>query len=126
MLSEKAEKIFKMKYAKGEESWEQMCYRVANHVAQAEVTDELQDEYFKKFYNLLYNKIFIPGGRILANSGTGISNLMNCLVLGIEDSRNGIYDTLKNAAELFAHGYGIGYNFSNLREEGATIKSAKG
>jgi len=69
---------------------------------------------------------FLPGGRIIANAGTGIKNLANCFVLGIEDSRQSIYGTLQDAAEVFADGGGIGYFFGNIREEGAEIKTTGG
>lgn len=130
-LSEKANKIFKMKYAsKPDETWEEACWRVALHVAKAEKQyGKSEEEVLKvaiKFYQLISNMYFLPGGRILANSGTGIKNLFNCFVLPIEDSRKSIYGALANAAEIFAHGGGVGYNFSHVREEGALINSTRG
>jgi len=124
ILNDKSLKIFKSKYAiHPEESWLDASVRVANHIA------SIEDDYntwANKFFDIIYEQYFIPGGRILANSGTNIYNLMNCFVLPIEDSRESIYGTLKDAAEVFAHGGGVGYNFSNVREEGATIKSTGG
>lgn len=111
-----------MKYSKNGENWEQACLRVASHVSSV----EKDEQYLKKFYELIYNLVFIPGGRVLANAGTGIKNLLNCFVLPVDDSRQSIYGTLQNAAEIFAHGGGIGYNFSNLREECAEITSTGG
>ncbi len=126
-LSEKANKTFNLKYkTKEDETWEGACLRVAQHVASAEVDEEKRKEYEQKFFELIYNLVFLPGGRILANAGTNIKNLMNCFCLEIEDSRSSIYQTLKDAAEIFAHGGGVGYNFSNLRHEGAEIKSTGG
>jgi len=120
MLSEKADKIAKLKYyTDNNERWERLCWRVANHIAK-------DDKQSTEFFQLIYNKIFIPGGRILANAGTKITNLLNCFVLGIEDSRVSIYQTLKDVAEVFAHGGGCGYNFSNIREEGAKIRTTGG
>ena len=135
MLSEKAQKIWEMKYARtlpnGEkETWEQGVWRVAYYVAQAErehgaTEDEVLD-WAKLFYQIIANKMFIPGGRILANAGTSIKNLYNCFVISVEDSRHGIYDALGTSAEVFAHGGGVGYNFSALRERGAPVKSTGG
>lgn len=130
-LSEKAQKIFNMKYAsKDGETWQEAAWRIANYVAQAEkqygYTDEEIIEFATKFYRLIYDMYFIPGGRIVANAGTSIKNLFNCFVLGIDDSRDSIYSALKDAAEIFAHGGGVGYNFSHIREEGAKIKSTRG
>jgi len=127
MLNETAEKIFRMKYSReGKESWEEACWRVASHIASAEDTEENKRKYEEIFFKLIYNLVFIPGGRILANAGTGIDNLLNCFVLEIEDSRQGMYETLKDAAEIFAHGGGIGYDWSSVREEGAYIRSTGG
>ena len=126
MLSEKADKIFKMKYQRGNENWATACFRVANYIASVEETEEKRLEYEKKFLELIYNKVFIPGGRTLANAGTNIKNLLNCFVLPIEDSREGIYSALKDSAEIFAHGGGIGFDFSDIREEGAPITTTGG
>lgn len=127
MLTEKAEKIFKLKYATNpDETWEQACWRVASYIASAEENEDKKNEYEKKFFDAIYNLVFIPGGRVLANSGTNIKNLNNCFVLPIEDSRDSIYQTLKDAAEIFAHGGGVGYNFSKVRETGAPVKTTGG
>lgn len=121
MLTDTAEKIFKLKYAiTPEETWEQASWRVASFIAK----DNLETA--KIYYNLIVNQYFIPGGRILANAGTGISNLLNCFFFNIEDSRKDIYDKLKTAAEVFALGGGCGYNFSDIRETGSNIKMTGG
>jgi len=125
--SDVANFVYKSKYQKpGENGWEDTVLRVVSHVAKAEETEELQNYWMRKFYQIIYERYFIPGGRILANAGTEIENLMNCFYMDIEDSRQGIYETLKNAAEIFAHGGGLGYNFSQLREKGAYIKGTGG
>jgi ribonucleoside-diphosphate reductase alpha chain len=124
MLSPTAEKIHKLKYSlKGEEDWKQTCLRVATHVSSIE---KEQEEWAGKFFQMMYYKAFLPGGRVLANAGTKIKNLNNCFVLPVEDSRESIYQTLKDAAEIFAWGGGVGYNFSNIREEGAPVKTTGG
>ena len=130
-LSPNADKIFKMKYAQtkrnGEkEGWEQACARVAYHVASAEPNDSAKLQMLAEFTRIMVERSFVPGGRIIANAGTSILNLMNCFVLPIDDSRESIYNTLKYAAEIFAWGGGIGYNFSNLREFGAPVSTTGG
>jgi ribonucleotide reductase alpha subunit len=125
MLTKGGEKIYKMKYAKTGK-WEVDAFKVAEYVSNAETTDELKDKYSKIFYELIYNLVFLPGGRTLANSATGIKNLLNCFVLPIDDSRRSIYKTLQDSAEIFAHGGGIGFNFSKIREEGAEITTTGG
>lgn len=130
MLEGTADKIFKLKYSQPGESWEDACLRISEHIANAEKTYGATDEdvalLISKYYDLIYNLVFVPGGRVIANAGTGIKNLNNCYFLPIEDSRSGIYQTLKDAAEIFAWGGGVGYNFSDIREEGAPIKTTGG
>ena len=77
-LSEKSEKIANLKYYRKDENWERMVWRVSEYIASAEKDDDTRFEYAKKFFQLIYNQVFIPGGRILANSGTGIKSLLNC------------------------------------------------
>lgn len=130
-LSPNADKIFKMKYAQtrangSKEEWAQACGRVAYHVASAEPTMDSQLQMLADFTKIMMEKAFVPGGRIIANAGTSILNLMNCFVLPIDDSRNSIYTALKYAAEIFAWGGGIGYNFSNLRGCGAPVSTTGG
>ncbi len=128
-LSANADKIFKMKYAQKRangrlEEWGETCVRVADYISQAESNESNRLQYLADFTKIMLERTFVPGGRILANAGTNIKNLMNCFVLPIEDSKKSIYDTLGKAAEIFAWGGGIGYNFSNLRGRGAPVSTA--
>ncbi len=130
-LSPNADKIFKMKYAQTKrngkkEEWEQACGRVAYHVASAELSESAKLQRLADFTKIMVERSFVPGGRIIANAGTSILNLMNCFVLPIDDSREGIYTALKYAAEIFAWGGGIGYNFSRLRERDAPVSTTGG
>ena len=115
VLNATAQKIFKRKYAKSNETWERACIRVARHVSQD------KPEALAKYFQFIHERVFLPGGRILSNAGTDASNLMNCFVLPIHDSRNSIFDTVKNSAEVLAQGGGVGYSFSSLREKGAKV-----
>lgn len=130
-LNEKAKKVFALKYSTGKtKTWKDKCRRIADFIAEGEKAFEKTEEEIKeiadKFFDLLYELKAIPGGRIIANADTGIKNLANCFVLGIQDSRKSIYTTLHDVAEIFADGGGCGYNFSHIREEGAKIVSTGG
>ena len=130
-LSTNADKIFKMKYALKRangrlEEWAEACIRVADYVSQGETTESNRLQYLADFSKIMLERTFVPGGRILANAGTDIKNLMNCFVLPIEDSRASIYGTLGKAAEIFAWGGGIGYNFSHLRGRGTAVSTTGG
>lgn len=130
-LNEKAKKVFALKYSTTKtKTWKETCRKISDFIAEGERPYGKSDEQIKEisdiFYNNLYELQFIPGGRIIANAGTGIKNLANCFVIPVGDSRTEIYGALKNAAEIFAMGGGVGYSFSTIREEGAEIKSTGG
>jgi len=130
-LSPNAYKVFQLKYSKNKtKTWKDTCQRVAKYVASVEknfgATEEEILAQEEKYFNIIYNLELLPGGRILANSDSGIKSLANCFILDIDDSRKSIYKTLADAAEVFAWGGGCGYNFSKIREEGAEIKTTGG
>lgn len=130
-LSKVAQSIFNRKYARtlpsGKmESWEQAVTRIAEYVAGAEESESDRLQYMAEFIKIMYERSFLPGGRVIANAGTAIKNLMNCFVLPVEDSRRSIYKTLGDAAEVFAWGGGVGYNFSKLRPAGAPVVATGG
>jgi ribonucleotide reductase alpha subunit len=130
-LNEKAKKIFALKYStRKTKQWLGACKEIADFIAEGERPYNKNNEEIKnisdKYYNMLSDLFSLPGGRIIANAGTGIKNLANCFVIGIKDSRQSIYQALKDAAEIFAMGGGVGYSFSDIREEGADINSTGG
>ena len=97
--------------------------RVAQAVASVEKEPEPWRE---RFYQLLEDFKFLPGGRILAGAGTGRQvTLFNCFAMGlIEDSLDGIFDALKEGALTMQQGGGVGYDFSTLRPHGSQARSA--
>jgi ribonucleoside-diphosphate reductase alpha chain len=98
-----------------EDTWR----RVARALAAVETADRA-DEWEERFYGLLQDFKFLPGGRILAGAGTRHHvTLFNCFVMGkIEDSIAGIFETLKESALTMQQGGGIGLDFSTLRPRG--------
>lgn len=71
------------------------------------------------------DQAFMPGGRIQRAIGSPYDvTAINCYVSQtIEDSTDGIFDSLKRAFMTMRMGGGIGYDFSTLRYRGAIIKS---
>lgn len=130
-LNDKAKKVFALKYStRKTKNWKEACRKIADFISEGERPYGKSDDEIRElsdiFYDFLVDLKFIPGGRIIANAGTGIKNLANCFVLPIEDSRQSIYGSLRDAAEVFAMGGGVGYDFSKIREEGALINSTGG
>jgi len=107
-----------------ENSIEETWLRVAR--AAASVEDKDQDFWLERFFGVLKNFCFLPGGRILAGAGTDMNvTLFNCFVMGvIEDDMTGIFDGLKEGALTMQAGGGVGYDFSTLRPRGCVARSS--
>ncbi len=103
-----------------EDTWR----RVARALAAAEPESE-RAHWAEHFYHALYGFKFLPGGRILAGAGTRHRvTLFNCFVMGIiEDSLDGIFDSLKEGALTMQQGGGVGYDFSTLRPAGTRART---
>lgn len=107
---------------------EQMFERIARHIASVEATPELQEEWRVKFRELMDDWKYVPAGRIFTGAGTG-QNLTyyNCYVIpSPADSRQGIFDTLGQMAEIMSRGGGVGINVSTLRPRYAYVKGVNG
>jgi ribonucleoside-diphosphate reductase alpha chain len=118
--------IWETRYrAAGEVGIRDSWRRVAQAVAQAEGDARVQ--WAGRFFALLDDFRFLPGGRILAGAGTGHRvTLFNCFVMGaIEDDLEHIFEALKEGALTMQHGGGVGYDFSTLRPAG-TVAAATG
>jgi ribonucleoside-diphosphate reductase alpha chain len=88
----------------------QMWERVAREIASVEPDAKKRREWEKKFYWLLEDFRFIPGGRIMFGAGQPRrATLLNCYVVPIkEDSIEGIFEWCKEAARTYSLGGGVG------------------
>ncbi|MFH1284318.1 MAG: adenosylcobalamin-dependent ribonucleoside-diphosphate reductase [Candidatus Peregrinibacteria bacterium] len=112
------------------ETPESMFDRVAEALAKIESNygkkeDDVQ-QFTEKFKEALYNFEFIPAGRTLANAGTKTRLVANCIVLHSEDSMDGIFSTLRDAALLQQAGSGLGFPWHLLRPAGLRTKKTQG
>ncbi len=112
------------------ESPEEMFNRVAKVLANVEEKyGKSKDEIGKieeDFRNILYNFEFIPAGRTLTNAGGKTRLVSNCIVLHMEDSMEGIFSTLKDAALLQQAGSGLGFPWHLLRPAGWRANKTQG
>ena len=119
--------IFKDRYAFTEnETWSEACARVAQQMAIAELPEK-QQQYREKFYSILSSNLFVPGGRILYNSGRINAQLLNCFVLDpSKDSKEGWGKSAHNMIVTSMAGGGCGDDFSDVRPRNASISGQKG
>ena len=134
-LTENAVKVLEKRYlAKDEngnliETPEMMFRRVAKTVAMADkdyVDEKELPSIEERFYNLMTQLYFLPNSPTLMNAGRPLGQLSACFVLPIEDSMEGIFDSVKNAALIHKSGGGTGFSFSRLRSKGSSVNSTGG
>ena len=134
-LSNNAKSVLKRRYLKKDnngklvETPEKMFRRVARHIAKAEKKHG-NDADVKKMENIFYNMMtelkFLPNSPTLMNSGRRLGQLAACFVLPVEDSMEGIFDSLKNAAIIHKSGGGTGFSFSRLRPKDSRVGTTGG
>ncbi len=134
-LSENAQLVLERRYLKKDDSGiiletpEQMFRRVAGHIAAAEkLYNEKVDikDIENQFYQMMTEFRFLPNSPTLMNAGRALGQLAACFVLPVEDSIDGIFDAVKNAATIHKSGGGTGFSFSRLRPENSRVGSTGG
>ena len=119
-LSLFSESIFKRTYSfHDQESWEACAARVAKAIA-----DDKKQE--KAFFEIIRDRVFIPGGRYLYSSGREIKQYSNCFGFLAKDSREGWANLLQDVTMCLSMGGGLGVNYSEVREKDAPIRRMGG
>ena len=106
--------IWKKKYQRNNETFDQWVERVSG--GDSEVAE------------LILNKKFLFGGRILSNRGVDDKNekttYSNCYVISPpEDNIESIYETAKKLARTYSYGGGCGIDISKLSPKGSKVRN---
>ena len=128
-LSETALEVLKARYLKPGETPEEMFLRVARFVPSAELLYRSAGEARKWeeiFAEVLTNLEFLPNSPTLMNAGTPLGQLSACFVLPVEDSIEGVFDSVSLMAKIQKSGGGTGFSFSRLRPEGDRVATTGG
>lgn len=125
-LTDNAKVVLEKRYYKKDsegkiiENWDKLIDRVVNNISQGD------KEKYDRYYKLLNSGDFLPNSPTLMNAGNDLQQLSACFVLPLEDSMEGIFTTIKNAAMIHKSGGGTGFSFSKLRETNARVRSTNG
>jgi ribonucleotide reductase alpha subunit len=81
----------------------------------------------KETYDLMSSKAFTHATPTLFNAGTNCPQLSSCFLVAMkEDSIEGIFDTLKQCAQISKYSGGIGVHIHNIRAAGSHIAGTNG
>jgi len=136
ILSESAVRVLEKRYlqknadGKTVETPGALLRRVAHNISTAEtfyaIDEDKREKWEESFYDVMAKMEFIPNSPTLMNAGTDIQQLSACFVLPVDDSMEGIFDSIKHTAIIHKSGGGTGFSFSRVRPRNDVVNSTRG
>ena len=135
-ITENARKVLERRYLAKDregnilEDTDGMFRRVAQNLARADAKygatpDEVQATE-DKFFHAMRRLETIPNSPTLMNAGRELQQLSACFVLPVDDTIEGIFESVKQTALIHKSGGGTGFSFSRLRPSGDIVGTTGG
>ncbi len=133
-ISPNALRVLEKRYlAKNEEGKvietpKELFVRVAENIARAErqYASGNYEKACSDFYQMISSLEFLPNSPTLMNAGRDLQQLSACFVLPVEDSMEGIFEVVKQAAIIHKTGGGTGFSFTRLRPKDDVVRTTGG
>jgi len=122
-LTNFAQAVMQEMFLKEGETPEACFKRVARWVSSKEANPKKWEQ---TFFKVMERLDFLPNSPTLFNAGANKKQLSACFVIDIDDSLEGIFNSLKEMALIQATGGGVGMAFSKLRPRGDVVSTTRG
>lgn len=115
-----------------DDEWGDTAGRVVDALLKPDEDHPRYAQLRRRAYDAIYNRRFLPGGRVIANAGTSYdkATMINCYVSGPRkdehdiDSIDSIYREIERCAKILASEGGYGFNADWMRPRGAVIRGS--
>lgn len=126
-FEEYAKEVMELRYShivggRRKERWDEIALRVTSHV----MVNKLRLQDMQGVFEIIRDRKFIPGGRILAQAGREYHQTDNCFTLRAKDTREGWAELASDATLMFMGGGGVGVDYSDIRAFGSKLKRSGG
>jgi len=113
-----------------DDNWSDTAERVVSALLKPDNDHPQYDRLHRRAYEAIYQRRFLPGGRVIANAGTSYdkATLINCYVSGPKgndiDSIEEIFNEIHRCARILASEGGYGFNADWMRPRGSLIRGS--
>jgi len=107
--------------------WMRVAIGIHGYLSVDDTENKKKLELVKETYDLMSQKYFTHATPTLFNAGAPRQQLSSCYLIAMEeDSIDGIYNTLKDCAQISKYSGGIGLHIHNVRAKDSHIQGTNG